>query len=333
VSDSQTLKYWTAINQALVEEMERSPEVIILGEDVGLPGGPFGATKGLLDRFGPKRVRDTPISELGIAGVGVGAAMSGSRPVVEIMFNDFLTLAMDQIVNQAAKMSFMSGGKISVPLVIRSIVASGKTTGPQHGQSLEVLLAHIPGLKVVWPSNPADMKGLLKSAIRDDNPVVVLESLAEWAIAGEVPVGDHLVPIGRLKIVSPGTDLTIVSFGTAMRRVIAAGRRLAEDGIAAEVIDLRTISPLDEGGILESVRRTRRLLIVHDAVRQFGVGAEISALVTEALFSELEAAPRRLASPFLPVPFAPSLEQAYFPAESAIVRAATELVRGTVTTA
>lgn len=320
------IKYWHAINQALSEEMERDSSVVLIGEDVGLPGGPFGASRGLYDKFGPKRVKDTPISELAIAGMGVGAAMTGVRPIVEIMFNDFSTLAMDQIVNQAAKMTFMSGGKIAVPLVIRSLIASGMKTGPQHGQSLEALYGHIPGLKVVWPSNPADMKGLLKSAIRDHNPVIVFESLALWSTKGEVPEGDFTIPIGKANVLKEGNDVTILSIGGAVPRSLQAANTLQTHGVSAEVIDLRSISPIDDETIFKSISKTGRVVIVHDAVKPFGIGAEIVARINEEMFESLKAAPKRIAAPFSPVPFAPLLEKQYFPQVERIVSEVKDLV-------
>lgn len=321
------IKYWQSIHQGISEEMERDPRVVLLGEDVGMPGGPFGATRGLQEKFGRHRVRDTPISELAIAGIGVGAAMTGMRPIVEIMFNDFSTLAMDQIVNQAAKMSFMSGGKITVPFVIRTMVASRMRTGPQHGQSLEAIYAHIPGIKVVWPSNPADMKGLLKSAIRDDNPVIVFESLALWTARGEVPDGEYTIPIGKARMVREGNDVSILSIGSAVNPSIEAADELEKEGIHAEVIDLRSISPLDEETIFRSISKTGRAVIVHDAVKSHGVGAEIAARINEELFDTLKAPPKRIASPFSPVPFAPQLEQQYFPQRDQIAAGVKDLLQ------
>jgi len=320
------VKYWRAINDALAEEMERDGSVVVIGEDVGEPGGTYVATKGLFDRFGAQRVRDTPISEGLLVGMATGAAMTGLRPVVEIMFMDFMTLASDQLVNHAAKVSSVSGGEFSVPMVVRTMCGAGRNTGPQHGQSLESWLAHVPGLKVVWPSNPADMKGLLKSAIRDPNPVVVIESLALWNTRDEVPDGEHLVAIGEAAVARAGEDVTLVSWGAAVARTLAAAAQLAGDGVSAEVLDLRTISPLDEDAILQSVGRTGRLVVVHDAVGPFGAGAEISALVADRGFDALRAPIRRVAAPFAPVPFPPDLEAAYFPQADRIAGVARELV-------
>lgn len=316
-------KYWKAINEAIAEEMERDEGVVLFGEDVGKPGGTYVATKGLYDTFGANRVRDTPISEGALVGMATGAAMTGLRPIVEIMFFDFMTLASDQLVNHAAKVSSASGGAFQVPMVLRTICGAGKNTGPQHGQNLETWLAHIPGLKVVWPSNPSDMKGLLKSAIRDPNPVVVIESLALWSRSGDVPDGDHLVPIGKASVIREGDDVTLVSWGGAVPRVLDAAETLAtEHGVSAEVVDLRTLSPLDGETILGSLAKTGRLVVVHDAVRPYGGGAEIAALAAGEGFESLKAPVARVAAPFAHVPFPPQLEEAYFPQVPAIVEAA-----------
>ncbi len=315
----RTLKYWQAVNTALREEMDRDASVVVLGEDVGAPGGPFGATKGLADRFGAARVRDTPISEATIVGAGVGAAQAGLRPVVEVMFFDFVTVAMDQLVNQAAKVRYMSAGSFAAPMVIRTICGSGRRTGPQHAQNLEGWLAHVPGLTVVWPSTPADAYGLLKAAIRDPDPVVVVESLALWATRGEVPdeEEDFVVPLGSAGIRRTGTDLTVVTWGGAAARAVQAAQTL--DGeISVEVIDLRTLTGWDRQAVLDSVARTGRLLVVHDAVEQFGPGAEIAATVAEQLFGRLHAPVQRLGAPFAPAPFFPTLEDAYLPSAEAI---------------
>ncbi|MFT4286992.1 alpha-ketoacid dehydrogenase subunit beta [Nocardioides sp.] len=320
-----TLKYWQAINRALHEEMARDASVVVIGEDVAAPGGPFAATKGLLDAFGPERVRDTPISEAAIVGTALGAAMAGYRPVVEVMFLDFVTVAMDQVVNQAAKVSYMSAGNFAAPMVIRSVCASGRRTGPQHAQNLEAWLAHVPGLKVVWGSTPADARGLLKAAIRDDGPVYVIESLAEWSARGEVSDEDEIVPIGQAAVRRTGADLTVLTWGGAAPRALAA-LDLVRD-VDVELIDLRTISPWDRDTVLASVAKTGRLLVVHDAVVDFGVGAEIAAVVAEQCFDTLRAPVRRLGAPFAPPPFAPQLEAAYLPQPEAIARAITDTVQ------
>lgn len=320
------VRYWQAINRALAEEMERDPSVILMGQDVGAPGGAFGATKGLYDRFGPERVRDTPISELAIVGVGVGAALTGSRPVVEIMFNDFTTLAMDQIANQAAKLRFMTGGRARVPLVIRTIVGSRRGTGPQHGQSLEAWFGHVPGLSVVMPSTPADARGLLKAAIRSDGPVVVMESLALWSTRGELGEdgdGDEagLVPLGKSALRREGADVTLVGIGSVMQAAMKAADLGADQGLQVEVIDLRSLWPLDTRLIRNSLERTGRLVVTHDAVGFLGPGAEVAAWAAEEAFALLRVPVRRVAPPRSPVPFSPSLEAEYFPTAERILQA------------
>jgi len=321
------LKYWQAVNEALFEEMARDETVTLAGEDVAAPGGPFGASRGLLEKFGPWRVKDTPISELAIAGLGVGAALAGLRPIVEIMFFDFIGLAMDQILNQAAKMSYMSAGRQRVPMTIRTLCGAGRSNGPQHSQSLEAWLGHVPGLKVVWPSTPADAKGLLKAAVRDDNPVIVVDSLNLWTSKGMVPEGDYVTPIGKAEIRRVGTDATLVTIGSMVHRALEAAERLAAAGIDLEVVDLRTISPMDRDTILESVAKTHHLIIAHDAVKPFGFGAEVAALVAEEALDQLDAPIRRVTAPFAPVPFSPSLEQAYYPQAATIEAAVRSVMR------
>jgi pyruvate dehydrogenase E1 component beta subunit len=320
------LKMWQAVNAALAEELERDPRVVLFGEDVGTPGGPFGASRGLQERFGAARVRDTPLAELAITGVAVGAAMTGLRPVVEIMYFDFATLAMDQLVNQAAKMRYMSGGELHVPMTLLTFCGSGRGSGPQHSQSLESWLAHVPGLSVVYPSTAADAKGLLKAAIRTDDPVVFIESSRLWTARSEVPDGDHVVPIGSAAVVRPGADVTLVSWGWAASRTLEAAELLAEAGVDAEVLDLRTISPLDETAILDSVAKTGHLVVVHDAAGPFGPGAEIAALVAEHGFDTLRGPVARLTAPFAPAPFAKGLEDAYYPTPERIAGTTAELI-------
>jgi pyruvate/2-oxoglutarate/acetoin dehydrogenase E1 component len=321
------LKYWQAVNEALFEEMARDERVTLAGEDVAAPGGPFGASRGLLDKFGPWRVKDTPISEAVIAGLAVGAALAGLRPVVEIMFLDFMCLAMDQVVNQAAKVSYMSGGRQRLPLTIRTLCGAGRNNGPQHSQSLEAWLCHVPGLKVVWPSTPADAKGLLKSAIRDDNPVIVIDSLNLWTSKESVTEEEQLTPIGKAAVRRRGADATVVAVGSMVPRALAAAAQLATEGIDTEVIDLRTLSPLDRETILASVAKTHRLVIAHDAVKPFGFGSEIAAMVAEEALEELDARVRRVAAPWAPVPFSPPLEAAYYP-QAPEIQAAVRAVLG-----
>jgi len=320
------LKYREAIAAAIAEEMERDPAVIVFGEDVAAAGGTFLATRGLLERFGPARVRDTPISEGALVGAAIGAAMTGLRPIVEIMFLDFLTLASDQLVNHAAKVASVSDGAFAAPLVMRTIDGAARAAGPQHGQSLEAWVAHVPGLKVVMPSTPADAKGLLKAAVRDPGPVVVIESLAVWGLKGEVPEGDHVVPIGEARVARAGDDVTIVSWGAAVHRALAAAELLAGEGVSAEVVDLRTLSPLDRGAILRSLERTGRLVVVHDAVGPFGAGAEVAAIAASEGFGSLRAPVRRVTAPFAPVPLGAALEAAYYPQAEGIAEAVREVV-------
>jgi len=308
------LKYWQAVNSALREELSRDERVHVFGEDVGSQGGPFGATMKLQKEFGEWRVRDTPISEATITGIAVGSAMTGLRPVVEIMYMDFMTLALDQLVNQAAKMSYMSAGGYHVPLTLRTLCGSHRGSGPQHGQSLEAWLAAVPGLKVVWSSNPGDAKGLLKAAIRDDDPVVVIESLSMWGRRGPVDEDpDHVVPIGVGNIVREGIDLTAVAWGSSVDEATAAADVLADEGISVEVLDLRTISPLDVPLLVSSVGRTGRLLVVQDATGPFSVGSEVIRVVTSSAFDSLRCAPQVVSPPFAPVPAPSHLEKAFFP--------------------
>lgn len=312
-------RYIKAINEALHEEMARDDSVFIIGEDVGAPGGAFGGTRGLLNAFGARRVRDTPISESAIVGLALGAAMKGLRPVVEIMFADFLPVCMDQIVNQIAKTRFMFGGQFVAPLVIRAPGGGGLNAGPQHSQSLEVWFAHVPGLKVVMPATPADAKGLLKSAIRDDDPVLFLEHKALYSSSGPVPPGEHLVPIGKADVRRSGKDVTIVTASRMVHQTLDAAETLAARGADAEVIDLRSLTPLDKDTIFKSVEKTSRLVVAHEAVKSFGIGAEISAMVSEEMIDVLDAPVMRVGAPFSPVPF--SQEHDYLPNAADVVHA------------
>jgi len=302
-----------AVLEALSEEMERDPRVVLIGEDVGAAGGVFGQTRGLLERFGPARVIDTPISESAIVGLSVGAAMAGLRPVVEIMFGDFITLGMDQLVNQAAKLHWMSQGQFRVPLVLRTSVGSGSSTGPQHSQALHAWLAHVPGLKVVFPSTAADAKALMKAAVRDDNPVIFFEDRASYGVKGPVPPGELLAPIGRAAVLRPGRDVSLIAVGRMVGIALAAAEALRPDGIEAEVVDVRTLSPLDADGLAASVRRTSRALVLDQGSRRYGAAAEIAQSVSEAAFDWLDAPVERLCAADHPVPFAPALEQALLP--------------------
>lgn len=312
-------RFVKAINEALLEEMARDESVFVVGEDVGYGGGAFSATRDLLQRFGERRVRDTPISEAAIVGIATGAAMRGLRPVAEIMFADFLTLSMDQIVNQLAKARYMFGGAYRMPVVIRAACGGGLNAGPQHSQSLEAWFAHVPGLKVVMPATPYDAKGLLKSAIRSDDPVLFLEHKALYASKGDVPEEEYLVPIGQADVKRAGKDVTIVAASRMVHHALEAATALAAEGIDAEVIDLRTISPLDRDAIFRSVEKTSRLVVAHEAVKAFGFGAEIVATVVEELPGPRRPRVARVGAPFAPVPFAQ--EKAYLPAAADVVHA------------
>ncbi|RJG02549.1 alpha-ketoacid dehydrogenase subunit beta [Noviherbaspirillum sedimenti] len=319
------LRFAQAINRALAECMEEDPAVFVFGEDVAEAGGPFGVTRGLHARFGEDRIRDTPISEASMSNAAVGAALSGLKPVLEIMFMDFMTFAMDALVNQAAKARYMFGGQASVPLVVRTPHGGGISAGPQHSQCLEAWFAHVPGLKVVCPSNPADAYGLMKAAIRDSDPVIFVENKALYAMKGELADDAGPIPIGKARLVRAGKDVTIVTYGAMVAKTERAAATLAEQGLDVEVLDLRSIQPWDEAAVLESLRRTHRLLIVHEAVEAFGVGAEIAARMADIGFDELDAPIMRVAAPFVPVPFAPSLERQYQPGEEHIIAAVRKL--------
>ena len=297
--------------EAMEEEMERDESVFVMGEDIARQGGIFGQFKGLTDEFGTDRVRDTPISETAIIGASVGAALAGMRPVADMHFADFMGVAMDELYNQMAKIRYMFGGQCTVPVVVRAPDGLSNQAAAQHSQSIEAWFMHVPGVKVVAPSNPADAKGLLKAAIRDDNPVIYFENKILYREAGPVPEGELMVPIGKAKVVEEGTDVTIISYSIMMKTALEVAEELKKDGISAEVIDLRTISPYDEETILESVKKTHRLVIVHEATKQGGVGAEISAMVAEKAIDYLDAPILRYGSPFVPVPFSPTLEDAY----------------------
>jgi acetoin:2,6-dichlorophenolindophenol oxidoreductase subunit beta len=315
------ITYSQALNEALREEMRADSRVFVMGEDIGHHGGMFRVTQGLIDEFSPQRVRDTPISEAGFVGLGVGAALAGMRPVVELMFMDFTLVAADQIVNQAAKLRYMSGGQAAVPIVIRAQQGGGRGNGAQHSQSFEAWLAQVPGLKVVAPALPKDAKGLLKSAIRDGNPVVFIEHKLLYNTKGEVPEGEYTIPIGKAEVKRPGRDITIVSFSRTLLFALEAAETLAQKGIQAEVIDLRTIEPLDMQTILESVQGTARLLVVHEAHTNCGIGAEIIARLYEQAPDILITPARRLGAKHVPIPVAETLENFVLPQPADIVRA------------
>jgi len=312
--------YLEATRRAIAAAMRADPRVLVLGEDVA-EGGPWGATAGLAEEFGAERVRNTPISEAAIAGIAVGAAQSGLRPVVEIMFVDFVTLALDQLVNQAAKAHFMSGGQLTCPLVLRTQGGAGQRGGAQHSQSLEAWLTHVPGLKVAMPSSAADASGLLASAILDDNPVVVVENKTLYFRRERVPDAPSPVPLGRARVVRPGRDATVVALSRLVPEASAAAEELAAEGIEIEVVDPRTLVPLDLETIAASVARTHRLVVAHEAVEHGGVGAEIAAQVQHACFDDLDAPVERVGAPFTPVPFSPPLEDAYLPGRAEVAAA------------
>jgi pyruvate dehydrogenase E1 component beta subunit len=316
------VRFAHALNRALDDIMERDPSVILLGEDIGQAGGTFAVTRGLFDRYGPERVIDMPIAENAIAGAAVGLALGGFRPVIEIMFMDFVALAMDAIVNQAAKLHFMFGGQGSVPMVVRTQHGGGLNAGPQHSQCLEAWFAHIPGLKVVVPATLDDAYALLQSAIEDPNPVIFVENKALYPMKGIFSSPPPPVPLGVARIARPGSDVTIVTYGGMVHKALAAAETLAGHDIDAEVIDLRTIQPWDEALLLESLSRTHRLVVAHEAVEAFGVGAEIAARMAQIGFDELDGPIQRVGGAFMPVPFGRTLEAAYLPGEDEIVQAA-----------
>lgn len=320
------LTYADALREALREEMLRDPRVVLMGEEIGVFEGVYKVTRGLLKEFGPERVRDTPISEAAIAGAAVGAALGGLKPVAEIMYMDFLTICLDQIATNAAKMHFMSGGKLKVPFVLRTQYSLGRVHGAQHSQFFPSIFFQVPGLKVVLPSTPYDAKGLLKAAIREDNPVVFIESGMLYRIKGPVPDGEYVVPLGQCDVKKTGSDITIVAVSRTVTEALAAAMKLEEQGITADVIDPRTIQPLDLATILESVRKTGRLIIASDDVKCGGIGSEIAAQVVEEAFDSLDAPILRVASPDMPIPFSPTLEQAYMPNAQKIIEAAKKLI-------
>ena len=323
---TRELFYMQAINEALHQEMERDPDIFVAGEDVGQHQGAFRITAGLYAKYGEGRVVDTPISEAGIIGLAVGSAACGLRPVVEIMFMDFIGIAMDPILNQMAKMKYMFGGKARLPIVVRTTCGAGIRVAAQHSQSLEALLCHIPGLKVVMPSTAYDAKGLLIAAIRDDNPVFFLEHKRLYGQRSDVPAEPYLVPLGVAQVKRPGRDVTIVATSAMVPEALKAADTLAEQGIDAEVIDPRTLQPLDMGLILDSVQRTHRVVVAHEAVRFGGIGAEIAAQIAEGAFDYLDAPPQRIGAPFTPVPFSPVLEDAWLPNAQNIIDAALNVV-------
>jgi pyruvate/2-oxoglutarate/acetoin dehydrogenase E1 component len=311
-----------AVREALSEEMRRDPTVLIMGEDVAEAGTPFKVLSGMVEEFGKSRVIDTPISEPGFTGIGVGAAMTGLRPVVDIMFGDFLTLVMDQLVNQAAKVHYMSGGAWKVPMVLRTTLGASRRSAAQHSQSLQAWLSHVPGLKVVLPSTPYDAKGLLKTAIRDDNPVIFFEDKMMFRLKGPVPVEDYTIPFGVADIKREGEDITIVATSSMVQVALGAATLLEEIGISAEVVDPRTTWPLDEKTLIESAKKTSRAIVVDEGYERYGVTAEIASVIATGAFYDLDAPVKRIGAMHVPIPFSPPLEDATIPTEKSVFEAA-----------
>ncbi|MDD3580783.1 MAG: alpha-ketoacid dehydrogenase subunit beta [Desulfobacca sp.] len=324
----QPLGMGQAINQALREEMRRNPDVFLAGEGigVGIHDSPMLPTAGLLKDFGARRVKDTPVSEAAIAGLAVGAAVAGLRPVVEIMYNPFFTLASDMIVNHAAKLRYLSGGKSSFPLVVRMKTGAGFGAGCQHSHNLEAWVAHCPGLKVVMPSTPADAKGLLKSAIREPNPVVFIEDMMLYFVPGPVPAEEYQIPLGQAEIKRQGTDVTVVTWSKMLLVALKAADQMARENIELEIVDLRTLVPLDKETLLASVRKTGRLVVLHEATRTGGFAGEVAAVVMEEAFESLKAPLRRVTGPDIPVPVSPPLERFYIPSEEKLIMAVQEIL-------
>jgi acetoin:2,6-dichlorophenolindophenol oxidoreductase subunit beta len=319
------LTFGEAVKEAIAEEMRRDERVVLLGEDVAEAGTAFKVLTGLVQEFGPKRIVDTPISEAGFTGIGVGAAMTGMRPIVDIMFGDFLTLVMDQLANQAAKIHYMSGGRWKVPLVVRATLGASRRSAAQHSQSLHAWPSHIPGLKVVVPSTPYDAKGLLKSAIRDDNPVVFFEDKMQYKVKGEVPSEEYTIPLGAADVKREGRDLTIVATSSMVQVALGAAKMLEAIGISAEVVDPRTTWPLDEKTIVESVKKTSRAIVMDEGYGRYGVASEIASVIAEGAFYHLDAPVTRVAAMHVPIPFSPPLEDATIPTEQSVFETARRL--------
>jgi pyruvate dehydrogenase E1 component beta subunit len=322
----RTITMIAAIREAIEEEMKRDENVIMLGEDIGEMGGPFGSAKGLLEEFGPGRIIQTPISEWGFTGISVGAAVRGMRPIAELMYNDFISVCLDPIMNQAAKLSYMTGGQVSVPMVLRAPTGTGRRGAAQHSQNMEALFAHIPGLKVICPSCPQDAKGLLKSAIRDDDPVISLEHKVLYPQKGEIDDSIDTIPLGVASVKREGSDVSLITWSRQVQFSLEAAEQLSQQGIQAEVLDLRTLVPLDWDAIRQTVSKTHRAVIVEEDVRRCGFGAEIAAELAEKLFDELDAPIVRVASLNSSVPFAPVLEEEIYPHPEQIVAAVTDLL-------
>ena len=323
--NERELTFAQAIREALAEEMRRDPTVFILGEDVAEAGTPFKVLSGLLEEFGKQRVLDTPISEAGFTGLAVGAAMTGMRPVVDIMFGDFITLTMDQMVNQAAKVHYMSGGKWRVPMVMRTTMGATRRSAAQHSQSLHAWFCHVPGLKVVLPSTPYDAKGLLKAAIRDENPVVFFEDKMMYKLKGLVPEGDYTVPLGVAGVKRVGEDITLIATSSMVQVALGAATLLEESGISAEVVDPRTMWPLDEKTLIESAKKTSRVIVLDEGYERYGVTAELASVIATGAFYDLDAPVKRMGAMHVPIPFSPPLEDATVPTEQTVFEAARAL--------
>jgi len=327
--EARTISFSKAVNEALAEEMRRDERVFIMGEDVAEAGTPFKVLSGLVEEFGTERVRDTPISEAGFTGIGVGAAITGMRPVVDIMFGDFLTIIMDQLVNQAAKTHYMSGGKLRVPLVIRTTLGATRRSAAQHSQSLHAWVSHVPGLKVALPSTPYDAKGLMKTAIRDDNPVVIFEDKLMFQEKGNVPEGEYTIPFGEADIKRAGKDITLVATSSMVQVSLKAAEQLAKDGIEAEVIDPRTTFPLDKDTLINSAKKTSRVIVVDEGHERYGVTAELASVIAEGAFYYLDAPVKRMGAMDVPVPFSPVLEDLTVPTPESVAATARTLLQQT----
>ncbi len=330
MSDERKLSYGQAFNEAVSQMMEADPDVFCAGEDIGAFGGVFGTFLGLQAKFGEHRVVDTPISEQAIVGLGVGASVTGLRPLVDLMFLDFICVALDQIVNQAAKLKYMFGGEASLPMTITTAGGGGLSAAAQHSQSLEALLCHIPGLKVVMPSNPYDMKGLMISCIKDNNPTVMIKHKRLLGMSAVVPTEAYEIPLGKGNILRPGTDVTIVAYARMANEALIAAAELAKEGIECEIIDPRTLQPLDTDLIVDSAKKTNRVVVVHEAVRFGGLGGEIASQIQELAFDYLDAPVTRIGAPFSPVPFSPALEQHYIPDAKTILTGVREIMQRNV---
>jgi pyruvate/2-oxoglutarate/acetoin dehydrogenase E1 component len=326
---AREITFAQAINEALAEEMRRDPTVFIIGEDVAEAGTPFKVLSGLVREFGKERVIDSPISEAGISGITVGAAVTGMRPVVDIMFGDFVTLTMDQMVNQAAKIHYMSGGKLKVPMVMRTTLGANRRSAAQHSQSLHAWFSHIPGLKVVLPSTPYDAKGLLKTAIRDDNPVVFFEDKMMYQVKGPVPEEEYTIPLGVADVKRPGKDVTLVATSSMVQTSLRAAEILDTHGVSAEVIDVRTTAPLDKATLIDSVRKTTRAIVIDEGYQSYGVTGEIASIISDGAFYYLDAPVKRMGAKDVPVPFSPVLEDQTVPTPESVAAVATTLCHKT----